>query len=66
MVTDQQSSPNESEDDATSIEHPDYDFWQHHKELARGHIKKKTHQGDEVSLYLSNPVVTLKHNPFAE
>ncbi|KAL0818783.1 hypothetical protein ABMA28_008110 [Loxostege sticticalis] len=28
--------------------------------------KKKSHQGDEVSLYLSNPVVSLKSNPFAE
>ncbi|CAB3249066.1 unnamed protein product [Arctia plantaginis] len=36
-------------------------------QLAHGHKKKKkSHQGDEVSLYLSNPVVSLKSNPFAE
>lgn len=69
MVIEQLSSPNpsESEDDAASIEQPEYDLWKHHKELAHGHKKKKkTHQGDEVSLYLSNPVVSLKSNPFAE
>lgn len=67
MVVGQQSSPSESEDDASSTAPPEYDFWKHHKELAHGHKKrKKSHQGDEVSLYLSNPVVSLKSNPFAE
>ncbi|CAG4954879.1 unnamed protein product [Parnassius apollo] len=67
MVVGQLSSPSESEDDVSSIAPPEYDFWKHHKELAHGHKKKKkSHQGDEVSLYLSNAVVSLKSNPFAE
>ncbi|KAH9641677.1 hypothetical protein HF086_005123 [Spodoptera exigua] len=67
MVVGQLSSPSESEDDVSSTAPPEYDFWKHHKELAHGHKKKKkSHQGDEVSLYLSNPVVSLKSNPFAE
>ncbi|CAG4974228.1 unnamed protein product [Colias eurytheme] len=67
MVVGQLSSPSESEDDVSSTTPPEYDFWKHHKELAHGHKKKKkSHQGDEVSLYLSKPVVSLKSNPFAE
>ncbi|GBP72859.1 hypothetical protein EVAR_48843_1 [Eumeta japonica] len=67
MVVGQLSSPSESEDDVSSTAPPEYDFWKYHKELADGHKKKKkSHQGYEVSLYLSNPVISLKSNPFAE
>ncbi|CAG5056557.1 unnamed protein product [Parnassius apollo] len=67
MVVGQLSRPSESEDDISSIAPPEYDFLKHHKELAYEHKKKnKSHQGDEVSLYLLNPVVSLKSKPCAE
>ncbi|OWR49070.1 hypothetical protein KGM_205237 [Danaus plexippus plexippus] len=59
-------SSSESED-VSSPAPPECDLRKHHNELAHGHKrKKKSHQGDEVSLYPSNPVVSLKSNPFAE
>ncbi|CAG4984435.1 unnamed protein product [Parnassius apollo] len=65
MVVGQLSNPSESEDDVSSIAPPEYDFWQHHKELAHGHKKKKkSHQGDEVSLYLSNPVLIITEEDY--
>ncbi|XP_029170131.1 zinc finger BED domain-containing protein 1-like [Nylanderia fulva] len=66
MIYEQQSSPS-SEEDASSSVTQEYDFWKYHKELVHGHKKKqKTHQSDEISLYLSNPVISLKNNSFAE
>lgn len=45
----------------------DFDFWLHHKELAIGQKRKRGNtKGDEVSLYLSNPVCAFKSNPLEE
>lgn len=48
-----------------------YDFWATHRELvqSQGHKKKKTahgNTGDELSLYLANPVVSLNFNPLEQ
>ncbi|CAH0716848.1 unnamed protein product, partial [Brenthis ino] len=44
-----------------------YDFWQTHKQLVMGQKKKKKNKdGDEISLYLSSPVLSLKSNPLEE
>ncbi|CAI6375724.1 unnamed protein product [Macrosiphum euphorbiae] len=48
-----------------------YDFWAIHKELvqSQGHKKKKTshgNAGDELSLYLANPVMPLNSNPLEQ
>ena len=49
---------------ATKIE---YDFWKYHKELAGNQKKRKTSKkGDELAIYLSSPVSSLKSSPLEE
>ncbi|XP_050528873.1 uncharacterized protein LOC126898654 [Daktulosphaira vitifoliae] len=56
-------SSSESEGEHSKTDN--FDFWAHHKYLVHGQKKKKTttFMNDELSLYLSNPVSTLKSDP---
>lgn len=52
-------------DEDTPIE--DFDFWLHHKKLAVGQKQRRANsKADEVSIYLANPVCTIKANPLEE
>ncbi|XP_039287793.1 E3 SUMO-protein ligase ZBED1-like [Nilaparvata lugens] len=63
------STSSESDEGMAASSSQAYDFWQHHKELAHWQKKKKSSrgsEGDELSVYLGNPVAPLKSNPLEQ
>lgn len=66
LISEYKSAAASATASSTSSEDEDkdeFDFWKHHKSLAHTQIKnKKTDGDDELTLYLSSPVNTLKVN----
>lgn len=56
-----------SESEVEESPKKDYDFWLHHKELVINQKRKKTNiKSDELSLYLSSQISSLKSSPLEE